>query len=435
MRKIKSILFVLAAVMILCSICSAETAMNEYYISDLNMNISIPDGWLVFTKDMLSDKDSGYDSGTIAAISQLFEERSIYLDAFNQDNEHEIILIANEMDPAYSTLFANMNEFLMNLIISQSSNSFQNNDLTVLEKSIYETPQRNYARLVATDANAGTVIRYFFFKDNKMYIINLNTNGSLEPGEEDLLQKVIDSLYFSENNDASAEDTIITPNLSEETAADNASASVKDLQASPLSDFEVSKTGVLEKYIGNEANVVIPDSIIAINSWAFDSNTSVESVVIPDGVLFIGQYAFSGCENLVSVTIPGSVFSIGRSAFYNSKQLKNVTIGDGVLYVENDAFSNCESIEEITIPDSVIGISGSAFWGCKSLKTVNFGSGLKFIQDYAFQSCDQLTNVSIPENVIYLGKGNFSYRTTVEVVKDSPADQWCRAYGLTCKYR
>ena len=72
-------------------------------------------------------------------------------------------------------------------------------------------------------------------------------------------------------------------------------------------------------------------------------------IVIPDSVTSIGSYAFYGYTSLTSVTIPDSVKSIGASAFYN-----------------------CTSISSVTIPDSVKSIGNSAFYWCTSLTSVTF---------------------------------------------------------------
>lgn len=73
-------------------------------------------------------------------------------------------------------------------------------------------------------------------------------------------------------------------------------------------------------------NVIIPDGIEIINSWAFDRCKEIETVVIPDSVKVIGIYAFSDCENLTSLSIPKSVKTIGIRAFFNCNKLNSVKI-------------------------------------------------------------------------------------------------------------
>ena len=47
-----------------------------------------------------------------------------------------------------------------------------------------------------------------------------------------------------------------------------------------------------------------------------DENTEITDLVIPNSVTSIGSYAFYGCSGLTSVTIPNSVTSIGKYAFF-----------------------------------------------------------------------------------------------------------------------
>ena len=48
---------------------------------------------------------------------------------------------------------------------------------------------------------------------------------------------------------------------------------------------------IVTHYIGNETNVIIPDSVTIIGEWAFAGN-NLTSVVIPDSVTTIGNGAF-----------------------------------------------------------------------------------------------------------------------------------------------
>ena len=79
------------------------------------------------------------------------------------------------------------------------------------------------------------------------------------------------------------------------------------------------------------------------------NDSLVTDLIIPDSVTSIGSYAFSGCRGLTSVTIGNSVTSIGSSAFYG-----------------------CSGLSNLTIPDSVTSIGSSAFYGCSGLTSVTF---------------------------------------------------------------
>ena len=66
-------------------------------------------------------------------------------------------------------------------------------------------------------------------------------------------------------------------------------------------DF-VIKDGVLEKYVGERVDVVIPTTVKKIADEAF-AELEIETVKIPDSVTIIGGRAFFDCSNLTNVTI------------------------------------------------------------------------------------------------------------------------------------
>ena len=93
--------------------------------------------------------------------------------------------------------------------------------------------------------------------------------------------------------------------------------------------FEI-KNGVLVKYNGEDAHVVIPDGVTAIGKRAFRGCTSLTQVTIPSSVTSIGWVAFEGCKSLTQVTIPSSVTEIGWGAFELCTSLTQVDIQPGV---------------------------------------------------------------------------------------------------------
>ena len=132
--------------------------------------------------------------------------------------------------------------------------------------------------------------------------------------------------------------------LREQATSDTSAPSVSDTEqalppAADSADFrytvqeeKVTVTG----YKGDDTYVVIPSQIdgkpvVSIADSAFASD-SLQVVVIPNGVVSIGWFAFQSCPALRSVTIPSSVESIGYSAF--SSLATKLTI-----YCHSDSFA------------------------------------------------------------------------------------------------
>ena len=116
-------------------------------------------------------------------------------------------------------------------------------------------------------------------------------------------------------------------------------------------------------YLNNEivTDLIIPDSVTSIGSYAFYDCTSLASITIPDSVTSIGDLAFCGCTSLTSATIGNSVTSIGEYTFCNCTSLTSITIPDSVTSIGGCAFEGCTSLASIIIPDSVTSIGDGAF--------------------------------------------------------------------------
>ncbi len=152
-----------------------------------------------------------------------------------------------------------------------------------------------------------------------------------------------------------------------------------------LLDFKINK-GVVEKYLGNGGDVVIPNVLKSI-----------------------GERAFLGCRSIKSIVIPNSITSIGERVFEDCSSLTSITIGNGVKSIGNWAFYNCRSITSVTIPKSVKSIGERAFSGCTSLKSITISNGVKGIRDDAFSGCNKLTSITIPKSLKLIGSGAFFY--------------------------
>lgn len=161
----------------------------------------------------------------------------------------------------------------------------------------------------------------------------------------------------------------------------------------------VIENGVLTKYQGTDANVVIPDGVTSIGGSAFYQNKIITTVTIPAGVTSIGKNAFYQCTNLFRVTLPDSLVSLGQSAFSGCEGLLSITLPEKLEIIGGKCFDHCYNITKIVIPDSVTNIGKSAFDYCSGLTNVTLSNNISEICEYTFGRCSSLTSITIPDKV------------------------------------
>ena len=159
-----------------------------------------------------------------------------------------------------------------------------------------------------------------------------------------------------------------------------------DNSASADSEGFLTVNGVLLRYMGSDAVVVVPDSVKSIAIGAFEKNTGITDVTLPAGVTRIPDYAFYKCTSLQQVTVLGELLRIGQSAFYGCSALRGLGGADGIF------------------PQTLRSVGKNAFYRCTSLSgEIDFGSDLLTLETYAFADCPALTGVIVPDTLESIG--------------------------------
>ena len=182
-------------------------------------------------------------------------------------------------------------------------------------------------------------------------------------------------------------------------------------------------------------DLVIPEGVENIQTYAFYQCTSIKSVFIPNSVKTVGQNAFLGCTGIESLNVP----FVGQTATANQKvswmfgeaaksSLKEVTVRGNVAIGDNAfdshvalekvtlsaatsigyrAFYDCISLRGIDIPDSCTSIGNYAFYSCSLLADVEFSNNLLSIGDNAFYDCTSLKKLVFPDSLESIGNAAF----------------------------
>ena len=137
---------------------------------------------------------------------------------------------------------------------------------------------------------------------------------------------------------------------------------------SDLKDF-VIENGVLEKYTGEEGDVVIPEDVKSILMFTFYECTSLQTVTLPPNGVSIDSHAFQRCANLKELVVPSGSW-LGGYSFSHCTSLESVIIMDGMTAIGPRVFENCSNLKHIRIPPSVKGINSKAFDGCNAIRSL-----------------------------------------------------------------
>ena len=185
--------------------------------------------------------------------------------------------------------------------------------------------------------------------------------------------------------------------------------------------------------------LIIPEGVTEISSFAFSFFKTLKSITIPSTVESIGDDAFYNCTGLTEIVFNavnaeilsngGTFFNAGSNSegidvvfgetvvtipdylFFSAiypPNIKNVKIGSNVTSIGQYAFSDCSGLTEISIPNSVTSIGESAFSGCSSLTSIDIPNSVTNIGDYSFSGCSSLTSITIPSEVTSIGESAFS---------------------------
>lgn len=176
------------------------------------------------------------------------------------------------------------------------------------------------------------------------------------------------------------------------------SADVINIYSSETKDFIV-RAGELIKYVGEESDIIIPDSVTHIGKKVFKGCVGLRSVTIPNSVTTICEEAFKDCKGLTSIVVPDSVTDIECGAFKCCSNLSDIKLPNRIKVLSSNLFSECKSLKSINIPDSVISIGDNAFEFCYSLTEIHFPRNLRYLGDRVFWLCTSLEKVSLPDTV------------------------------------
>ena len=199
--------------------------------------------------------------------------------------------------------------------------------------------------------------------------------------------------------------------------------------------YSANGTNYLVRYIGTDANIVLPDSYngssYEIYDYTFCNNNNILSVSVPTTVSAIGKDAFYNCTGIQRVYInnlrawisisfenrDANPLKIAQNLYLNGELVTSIVIPEGVTAVAPYAFYNYDKVISITIPSSVQTIGSGAFYDCNAVKEVYYNATDATVSGfYNIGSQNNKVKVTIGRNVTKIPSGLCDSKYITEVV-------------------
>ncbi len=147
-------------------------------------------------------------------------------------------------------------------------------------------------------------------------------------------------------------------------------------------------------YLGNVKEIVLPDSILTIGEYAFESCTSLERAILPKHLTKIETGAFMYCSSLSEIVLTNEITEIGNCAFEGCTSLADFTFPSQLRIIGTSAFSGCTSLTEVNLPESLTELGGATFYNCTALKRIT-------IPSLVTELCQEFFNCTALEEIYF----------------------------------
>lgn len=123
---------------------------------------------------------------------------------------------------------------------------------------------------------------------------------------------------------------------------------------------------------------------------AFSGCKKLETIEFENGITTIPSYGVAGISSLKKVILPSSVINIDSGAFWDDTNLENIEFPESLKKISYKAFYGCSMLSEVILPQNLTTIEEQAFEECRKLKIVQIFKNVTSIAKNSFFDCPVL---------------------------------------------
>jgi hypothetical protein len=197
MKRILTTLLIFCFVLCLLPV-SAFAATGTYDLDELGMSIELPSDHVVFTRDIKANDPNLSAYGlTKDGLSSLMQERSIYLNAWDEDINYEIIITMMDSPLADYNL---LSDTTLAAVVSSFETEYAGAGITFIRSDIYQHSQAKFAKIYISQPNNGETaygLQYnTVYNDKAINITMQSYSGKIDSNKESILKKIVDTVHF-----------------------------------------------------------------------------------------------------------------------------------------------------------------------------------------------------------------------------------------------
>jgi hypothetical protein len=197
MKRILTTLLIFCFVLCLLPV-SAFAATGTYDLDELGMSIELPSDHVVFTRDIKANDPNLSAYGlTKDGLSSLMQERSIYLNAWDEDINYEIIITMMDSPLADYNL---LSDTTLAAVVSSFETEYAVAGITFIRSDIYQHSQAKFAKIYISQPNNGETaygLQYnTVYNDKAINITMQSYSGKIDSNKESILKKIVDTVHF-----------------------------------------------------------------------------------------------------------------------------------------------------------------------------------------------------------------------------------------------
>jgi len=194
----KKILGTALIIILVASLCSTTVlaASDTYYLDELELEVTIPDGYYVITRDTSANDPVFEELGTTkSTILDLFETSSIYLNAISDTYNEEIVVTMIE---STVTDFYLLGDTTLDTMFSLVAAQYSDYGINALDHEIYTPEQGKFIKIYFTDTDHTVYgLQYYTVYDGKAINFTMRSyDGAITSRQATIIKQIVDSIKY-----------------------------------------------------------------------------------------------------------------------------------------------------------------------------------------------------------------------------------------------